>query len=70
MTATPVFPPLSMPSDYDCHRCFKVLTGKWPFMSKMIVCPSCGNKWCPRASDQRLPCSGNNEPGQPGSIYA
>lgn len=36
----------------------------------MIVCPDCGNKRCPRASDHRLPCSGSNEPGQPGSIYS
>jgi hypothetical protein len=36
---------------------------------KMIVCPDCGNKRCPKASDHRLACTASNEPGQPGSIY-
>lgn len=37
--------------------------------SKMILCPECGNKRCPKASDHRLQCTGSNEPGQAGSIY-
>lgn len=38
-------------------------------MSRMFLCPECGNKRCPRASDHREPCSGSNEPGQTGSRY-
>ena len=38
-------------------------------MLRMILCPSCGNKRCPQASDHRHSCTGSNEPGQPGSIY-
>jgi len=33
------------------------------------VCPDCGNKRCPRATNHELECSGSNEPGQKGSIY-
>lgn len=36
---------------------------------KMILCPKCGNKRCPHASDHRLGCTNSNEPGQHGSIY-
>ena len=35
----------------------------------MEVCPTCGNKRCPRATDRNLPCTNSNEPGQPGSKY-
>ena len=35
----------------------------------MILCPTCGNKRCPHASNHNLKCSGSNEPGQPGSVY-
>ncbi|WP_433867062.1 hypothetical protein [Ralstonia wenshanensis] len=38
-------------------------------MTHMIVCPSCGNKRCPRATDHRVACTNSNEPGQPGSRY-
>ena len=36
----------------------------------MYLCPTCGNKRCPRAADHRLPCTGSNEPGRPGSAYS
>ena len=35
----------------------------------MILCPECGHKRCPKATDHTLDCSGSNEPGQPGSAY-
>ena len=35
----------------------------------MILCPECGNKRCPKASDELLECTNSNEPGQVGSIY-
>lgn len=38
-------------------------------MNRMFLCPTCGNKRCPHATDHREPCSGSNEPGQLGSHY-
>lgn len=38
-------------------------------MTTMIVCPTCGNKRCPRSTDHRLDCTGSNASGQPGSRY-
>ena len=35
----------------------------------MKLCPICGNKRCPKATDERLDCTNSNEPGQPGSDY-
>ena len=52
--------------NYDCHRCFKENNA---MVDRMILCPECGNKRCPRASDHRQQCTGSNEPGQPGSVY-
>ena len=37
---------------------------------RMILCPTCGCKRCPKASDHDLACTGSNEPGQSGSVYA
>lgn len=39
-------------------------------MTRMILCPTCGNKRCPHATDHNLQCTGSNGPGQPGSRYA
>ncbi|MGY6251845.1 hypothetical protein ACXIVK_00175 [Paraburkholderia caledonica] len=36
---------------------------------RMVVCPTCGNKRCPHATDHRNACSGSNEPGQKGSSW-
>jgi hypothetical protein len=38
-------------------------------VSYMIVCPDCGNKRCPHATDHSQACTNSNEPGQPGSRY-
>ena len=35
----------------------------------MKICPVCGNKRCPHATDPALPCTGSNEPDHPGSRY-
>lgn len=35
-----------------------------------IVCPTCGNKRCPHATDRKFECTNSNEAGQPGSAYA
>ena len=59
-----------------CHKCIKEKNlvesenSVLPLSStRMILCPICGNKRCPHASDHDLPCTGSNEPGQPGSVY-
>lgn len=60
-----------------CHRCIEendvqcLLEGfSVPVnMCMMILCPICGNKRCPHASDHRLNCTNSNEPGQVGSVY-
>ena len=39
------------------------------FLAGLIVCPDCGNKRCPKASNHRHQCTGSNEPNQRGSIY-
>ncbi len=36
---------------------------------RMVLCPTCGNKRCPKANDHRNECTGSNEPGQRGSAY-
>lgn len=61
----------------ECHRCIREKSivestelGFIPLsLTKMILCPACGNKRCPHASDHRLECTGSNELGQQGSIY-
>jgi len=64
----------------ECHRCIEqnnLTAGEGsdffdslPLSSvKMILCPECGNKRCPKASDHDLSCTDSNKPGQPGSIY-
>ena len=59
-----------------CHRCIREKDLRSPYMpelplssARMIVCPECGNKRCPKASDHRLACTGSNATGQAGSIY-
>ena len=36
---------------------------------RMVLCPECGNKRCPKANDHRHGCTGSNEPGQKGSAW-
>ena len=38
-------------------------------LNRMILCPECGNKRCPRANHHDNLCTNSNEPGQPGSDY-
>ena len=59
----------------DCYRCWDERTADGDIKLRMttlrmFLCPTCGNKRCPKASDHRLACTGSNRPGQPGSIYA
>lgn len=61
-----------MSAEPDCRRCADGVTTAdgLPFaVTRMIVCPTCGNKRCPKATDHDLPCTGSNAPGQHGSAY-
>lgn len=61
-----------MQASYDCLSCLKALQAMHPnafIASRLVVCQSCGNKRCPRATDHNLECTGSNEPGQVGSAY-
>jgi len=40
-----------------------------PVGMPFIVCKTCGNKRCPKATDCELDCTHSNETGQVGSIY-
>lgn len=54
-----------------CHECLDAPEHgiNNPTLSTFIVCPACGNKRCPRATDHRFACTGSNEVGQFGSRY-
>lgn len=54
-----------------CHKCNegKTVNGVPFSMTRMILCPDCGNKRCPHASDHRLACTNSNDSGQLGSVY-
>jgi hypothetical protein len=56
-----------------CYECLKDVAsacGNFSIVqSQMILCPTCGSKRCPRATDHRLACTNSNDPGQLGSRY-
>jgi hypothetical protein len=64
-----VFPTSPEWLDVDCVMCYEAHPDKTPFNRPFIVCKTCGNKRCPKASQHDLPCTGSNESGQPGSVY-
>lgn len=59
----------------DCMNCYECLkdkkeeNGLSTVLTRMIVCPICGNKRCPKATDHNLECTHSNESGQAGSRY-
>lgn len=64
--------PAAAPEQAEPCRCRRCLTERGDLLtlaSTMILCPTCGNKRCPHATDHRHACTGSNEPGQPGSCY-
>ena len=57
-----------------CHHCDDERRAKETdpmkkMMRLFIVCETCGNKRCPKATDHDLACTGSNASGQPGSVY-
>ena len=58
--------------DCGCYNCMHKKEDKngWSLAAlTFIVCPNCGNKRCPKATDHTLECTNSNEPGQKGSRY-
>ena len=59
----------------NCENCYRCLKNKYEpnglptVLTRMIVCPICGNKRCPKATDHRSKCTDSNESGQKGSRY-
>lgn len=62
---------------HDCYRCAyeqaaqtEDAIGRALLLGgRMFLCPTCGNKRCPKATDHRHDCTDSNEPGQVGSNY-
>lgn len=55
---------------YECNKGKRDERFNLPIeFTRMILCPDCGNKRCPRATNHELACTNSNEPGQPGSRY-
>ena len=57
-----------------CLRCLEEegkedVPGMPIIATRMILCPKCGNKRCPHATDHRNECTNSNVSGQKGSIY-
>ena len=63
-----------MMSECPCFNCVVARGNKingWPeTATRMILCPTCGNKRCPHATDHKFSCTGSNDPGQPGSWHS
>ena len=58
-----------------CRQCVRDrderddVTGLLMTAMRMTLCPVCGNKRCPHASDHKFRCTGSNKRGQAGSVY-
>jgi hypothetical protein len=51
-----------------CHTCLPI-SALDPTTMFMRLCPTCGNKRCPKATHHDNACTNSNEPNQEGSIY-
>ena len=60
------FPPCGC---YSCMSKIKDANGISLTSYTFIVCPDCGNKRCPRATNHNLECTNSNNIGQEGSRY-
>lgn len=63
-------PRFTIPDDIFTEKGRCICAACQPDYRLMRVCATCGNKRCPGAADHRNTCTGSNEPGQPGSMYA
>lgn len=55
-----------------CAKCVAKIKAVNQIMNtsiRMILCPRCGNKRCPHATDHNYECTDSNDSGQPGSAY-
>jgi hypothetical protein len=52
----------------NCHTC-RPIGYTDPESVYMRLCPECGNKRCPKATNHTNKCTNSNDPGQEGSIY-
>jgi hypothetical protein len=52
--------PIAAIAQCSCEECRPVTLSDM----RMVVCPFCGNKRCPRARSHRFRCTGSNEPDQ------
>lgn len=43
-----------------CHACIEA---RGHYAMHFVVCPTCGNKRCPKATWHKFICSHSNEPG-------
>lgn len=55
----------ALQSRCNCATCSPITLSNM----RMILCPVCGNKRCPKASNHIHDCTNSNEPGQVGSRY-
>lgn len=54
-----------------CQKCNPDLPmGRLLVSMRFTMCPTCGNKRCPKGTNHSRTCTGSNEPGQAGSSYA
>jgi hypothetical protein len=58
-----------VPAPRVCCQACDIAIGLTGLRRRFIVCPTCGNKRCPKATYHDNACTGSNEPGQPGSSY-
>lgn len=55
---------------YNCNKNYTAPGETFAYVTgRMIVCPECGNKRCPHATDHSFDCTNSNDPAQPGSRY-
>jgi hypothetical protein len=58
-----------------CRKCIKLRDADKEYIfdkeeyQRMILCPTCGFKRCPKANHHDNKCTGSNESGQVGSAY-